>query len=228
MARRRRMHVALGVGILAAAVLLVLWLAPEDRTLGVHTKLVFFHGALILASLLLYGVAAVAALVYLWNEPRVMANAAMLLVSLVVVGVALLSANRRGVALLYAVAAGLFAIMISQAGRGHAPRQPHRPFRLLGHQAFLSGPAPFSLGLDGAGPAPLPPAGPRLASAVLPAFPAKTIVPLRTNGCPALSSQGQSWADEYSTPGLTRPVERRTRAWTGFSDQEGLASGSSS
>ncbi|MDI6871678.1 MAG: hypothetical protein QME79_10045 [Bacillota bacterium] len=48
----------------------------------------------------------------------------MLLLSLVVVGVALLSANRRGVALLYALAAGLFLAMIRQAGRIMHPVNP--------------------------------------------------------------------------------------------------------
>jgi hypothetical protein len=153
------------VGALLLSVALLLWLAPEDRTLGVHTKLVFFHAALILASLLLYGLAALAALAFLvgrreplfrvarglwlaavvtnaislptglyaahviwggflWNEPRVLANAAMLLLSLVVVGVTLLSTNRRGVSLLYAVAAVAFGGMIGEAGRVMHPVNP--------------------------------------------------------------------------------------------------------
>ncbi len=165
MDRRRRHRVVVTVGALAAAITLLLWLSPEDRTLGVQTKLVYFHGALILASLLLYAAAAVAALVYLvgrenrafgaatgawlaavaanavslptglhaaqviwggflWNEPRVMANAVTLLLSLVVLGVSLVSTNRRGVALLYAVAAGVFLAMIRQAGRIMHPVNP--------------------------------------------------------------------------------------------------------
>jgi uncharacterized membrane protein len=133
--------------------------------LGVHTRLVFFHGALILASLTLYGLSALggvaflatkreglfraarglwlAAVVtnaislptglyaakviwggFLWTEPRVLANAAMLLLSLVVVGVTLLSANRQGVSALFAVAAVAFGVMIGQAGRVMHPVNP--------------------------------------------------------------------------------------------------------
>lgn len=65
MEARRRLRTIAAVGILAAAAALVLWLSPEDRTLGVRTKLVFFHGALIIVSLLLYAAAGFAALVYL-------------------------------------------------------------------------------------------------------------------------------------------------------------------
>lgn len=165
MNRRDGYRVALAVGVAALGMALLLWLSPEDRTLGVRTRLVYLHGALIVASLLLYGTAAAAALVFLlgrnerafrvatgtwvaatavnavsfptglyaarviwgglpWDEPRFLTNAAMLLVSLLVVGVVLLSANRRGVAILYASAAGLFAVMIRQTGRILHPVNP--------------------------------------------------------------------------------------------------------
>lgn len=160
-ANRRLALVALG--LLAGAALL--WLSPEDRTLGIRTKLVYLHGALIVASLLLYAAAAALALVFLWrrddrlfraatgtwlmavatngvsfptglyaakviwggffwSEPRIMANAGMLVISLLVAGVALISANRRGVAATYAVAATLFGLIIRQAGRVMHPVNP--------------------------------------------------------------------------------------------------------
>jgi hypothetical protein len=165
MGQRQRYRAVVAWGLLAAGVAVTLLLSPEDRVLGPRTKLVFLHGALILASLLLYGAAGVAALVYLfsrndrayraaagiwtaavaanaaslptglyaakviwggffWHEPRVLANAVMLLLSLAIAGVALLSANRRGMALLYAGAAGLFLALIRQAGRIMHPVNP--------------------------------------------------------------------------------------------------------
>lgn len=143
----------------------LLWLSPEDRTLGIRTKLVYLHGALIVASLVLYAAAAGLALIFLlrrndrlfqaasgawlmavatnvvsfpiglyaakviwggffWSEPRIMANAGMLVISLLVVGVAMISANRRGVAALYTVAAAFFGLIIRQAGRVMHPVNP--------------------------------------------------------------------------------------------------------
>lgn len=161
----RRHRTAAACAALAAAMASVLWFAPEDRTLGAHSKLVYFHGALIVASLLLYASSGVLALLFLarrdgrffraaggswlaavatnaislpaglyaakviwggilWSEPRVLANVGIFFTSLLVSGVALISANRRGVALLYAVAATLFGIIIRQAGRVMHPDNP--------------------------------------------------------------------------------------------------------
>ncbi|MGE5509438.1 MAG: hypothetical protein ACM3RP_13295 [Chitinophagales bacterium] len=152
-------------GLLLAGLIGLVSVAPEDRTLGANTRLVYLHGAFILASLLFYGVAGVLGLVHVvgrrerafalattawtaavaanlvslplglyaakviwgalfWGEPRFVTNFTMLLVSLLVAGVALLSSNRRGVALLYPVAAGFFAIILRQTGRVMHPVNP--------------------------------------------------------------------------------------------------------
>lgn len=162
---RRRNRGLLVIALLLAGLAALLMLAPEDRTLGANTRLVYLHGAFILASLLFYAAGGVLGLAYaitrrektftlasgawtagvvanaislplglyaakviwgglFWGEPRVITNATLLLLSLIVAGVALLSGNRRGVALLYPVAAVLFGVMLQQTGRVMHPVNP--------------------------------------------------------------------------------------------------------
>jgi hypothetical protein len=51
--------------VLAAVALLLLWLIPEEQTLDWVIRLVFLHGALVQAALILFGVAGILAAIYL-------------------------------------------------------------------------------------------------------------------------------------------------------------------
>lgn len=162
---KRRGRAILTTGLLLAALAVILLIAPEDRTLGSNTRLVYLHGAFIVASLFFYALGGILGLAYVlfqrekaftaagkawiaavaanavsyplglyaakviwgglfWGEPRFITNATMLLVSMLVTGVALLSSNRRGVALLYPVTAGFFGILLLQTGRVMHPVNP--------------------------------------------------------------------------------------------------------
>lgn len=60
----------------------------------------------------------------LWSEPRVMANGLMLLSSLLVLGVSLISGNRRGISGLFAIASVAYGVMLLRTSRILHPVNP--------------------------------------------------------------------------------------------------------